>query len=65
MVSTRRALISSTATASGVGLSHGVTHYVVEGSQSLSTPGVQAAGVAVFGTTFALSYLGMKGKLPF
>lgn len=65
MVDQRTAIISSTLTAGLVSASHGATHYLVEGSQSLSTPGVMAAGGVVFAVTWIISYGGMRDLLPF
>lgn len=65
MVDQEQAVVSSITTAGIVSLAHAGTHYYVEGMQSLSSPGVTAAGTAVFITTFAISYGGMMDLLPF
>jgi hypothetical protein len=65
MVSTKTALISSTITAGLVTASYAGAKYVFEGTESLGAASVAPAGLTVFGATFALSFAGMKGWLPF
>jgi len=65
MVDTKTALISSTITASLVTGSHAAAHYIFGNPESFGSAGVNAAGIAVFASTWILSYAGMQDLLPF
>lgn len=64
-VSTDEAIMSSTITSGLVALSGAIVTASTGGLSSLGSPGSVLAGVTVFGTTWVLSYTGMKGYLPF
>jgi hypothetical protein len=65
MVSTKTALISSTITSGLVTGSYVVADFIVTGSGSFDLAGAVPVAGTVFAVTFALSFGGMKGLLPF
>lgn len=65
MVSTKTALVSSTLTAGLVTVAYAGAEFVFGGFGVLQPGSVVPTGLTVFGATFAVSFAGMKGLLPF